>query len=389
MFSYKLWVKGRWVNNKIIDVLSNEFCQYSKEYFKKAIEDLNILVNDEKTHPDYIIKKGDFLEHKTIRNENPIINTKLEILFEDNNFLVVDKPSSWPVHVCGGYQFNTLHRILMDEYDRKNIKILHRLDKHTSGIVVTAKNSITADKFRKAIDSLKVSKSYFARVKGNFPHDSITVIRAIVIENKSKGIHTDCEWVESLDGNKNYYAKDVDDDDKINNEKVIEENTELILNEKKKFKKDKKLKSLDGVKTFDEIQQDKIDPEENQPKYAKTIIEKVFYDENSNTSVVRAHPKTGRTHQIRIHLRYLGYPIANDPCYGGIVYNDLEEFDNPDMISKDFNNNSDVNKVLSVSEIYAYKIWLHAYRYEFEDYIFETKIPPWAQQNYIVNKKFE
>ena len=43
-------------------------------------------------------------------------------------------------------------------------------------------------------------------------------------------------------------------------------------------------------------------------------------------------PKTGRTHQIRIHLRYIGFPIANDPCYGGIVHNALKDFDNPDYL---------------------------------------------------------
>ena len=72
--------------------------------------------------------------------------------------------------------------------------------------------------------------------------------------------------------------------------------------------------------------------EKNEPKYAETDFEKLFYDEKSNTSVVMAKPKTGRTHQIRIHLRYLGYPIANDPCYGGIVYNGLKDLDNPDFL---------------------------------------------------------
>ena len=67
-------------------------------------------------------------------------------------------------------------------------------------------------------------------------------------------------------------------------------------------------------------------------KYAETDFEKIFYDEKSNTSVVLAKPRTGRTHQIRIHLRYLGYPIANDPCYGGIVYNGLKDLDNPDFL---------------------------------------------------------
>jgi 23S rRNA-/tRNA-specific pseudouridylate synthase len=125
-----------------------------------------------------------------------------------------------------------------------------------------------------------------------------------------------------------------------------------------------------------------------------------------------AKPKTGRTHQIRIHLRYAGYPIANDPCYGGIVYNDLKEFQNPDMLkfqqyipeeTKDelalLNDEGSKEKsqtkiqiaseqVLSVSEIYCYKIWLHAWNYKFEEYNFETKYPEWANKEYKIEHKF-
>ncbi|KAF9012597.1 tRNA-pseudouridine synthase [Cyathus striatus] len=52
-----------------------------------------------------------------------------------------------------------------------------------------------------------------------------------------------------------------------------------------------------------------------QGKPAKTIFNLIHYDGNSNTSVVRCHPWTGRSHQLRVHLQYLGYPIANDPVY--------------------------------------------------------------------------
>ena len=141
-FKYQLYIKRRWLGKKLIDVLDSEFHSSPKEYYSKAIQDGKILVNGKKVTDDYILKDNDFLTHITIRKENPIIYKKLDIVFEDENYLVVDKPSSWPIHVCGAYNFNTLQRILMDDYKYKDIKILHRLDKQTSGTVIFSKIKI-------------------------------------------------------------------------------------------------------------------------------------------------------------------------------------------------------------------------------------------------------
>ena len=109
--------------------------------------------------------------------------------------------------------------------------------------------------------------------------------------------------------------------------------------------------------------------------------------------MVKCYPKTGRTHQIRLHLRSLGYPIANDPCYGGIIYNDLKEFENPELKAYQYNsdNNNDNNNekdIYSVSELYCYKIWLHAWSYKFDKYEFKTKEPEKKKKNYIIEHKF-
>jgi hypothetical protein len=141
-FKYQLYIKRRWLGKKLLEVLESEFHAYTKEYFINAIKEGKILINEKLTTEDYILKDNDFMTHLTIRKENPIIFRKLEIVFEDNDYLAVDKPSSWPVHICGAYNFNTLQRILMDEYNHKDIKILHRLDKQTSGIVIFAKNTM-------------------------------------------------------------------------------------------------------------------------------------------------------------------------------------------------------------------------------------------------------
>ena len=199
------------------------------------------------------------------------------------------------------------------------------------------------------------------------------------------------------------------------------------------MKRENKIKSsqldLDGCKknnftkkenNGNDGNEDNNNDELNIPKFSETKFEKLFYDEKSNTSVVICKPKTGRTHQIRIHLKYLGFPIANDPCYGGIVFNGIKELDNPEMKEYLFrekkddkekeedekkekeekknenehniNNNNNIidnNLNLSVSEIYCYKIWLHAWTYKFENYEFKTSIPDWATKEFNPNHIFK
>ena len=363
-FKYQLYIKRRWLGKKLLDVLKSEFHSYNEEYFIKAIDDAKILINEKKTSKDYILKDNDFLTHLTIRKENPIIYKKLDIVFDDKNYLVVDKPSSWPVHVCGAYNFNTLQRILMDEYKYQDIKILHRLDKQTSGIVIFAKNKEAADSFREKLHTDAVQKIYFARVKGKFePQDKKVIVKKYIkVIDKSRGIHTDVD------------------------EKEVEE----YFKTKGKEEWGSKIKKIE-TKEEDNDQQkneggDDEFNEKNEPKYAETEFEFLFYDEKSNTSVVKCYPRTGRTHQIRIHLRVLGFPIANDPCYGGIIYNDIKEFESEEV--KEYQINTQNEENISVSELFCYKIWLHAWKYKFDNYTFETNEPDWSKKDYIVEHKF-
>ena len=380
-FKYQLYIKRRWLGKKIIDVLDSEFHAFPKEYYSQAINEGKILINGKKVTNDYILKDNDFLTHLTIRKENPIIAKKLEIVFEDENYLVVDKPSSWPVHICGAYNFNTLQRILMDEYNYKDIKILHRLDKQTSGIVIFGKNKESADIFRSKLHTDDVQKIYFARVRGDFvPKDKKAICKKYIKAlDKSRGIHTDVSdtevenYLKNKEKEENFKKNKKDKNEKNDEDNVGEENNEIKNNENKIYEE----KINVDTNEYDE---------KNEPKYAETEFEFLFYDEKSNTSVVKCYPKTGRTHQIRIHLRSLGFPIANDPCYGGIIYNDIKEFDNPEL--KEYQLNPENKDNISVSELFCYKIWLHAWSYRFDKYEFKTKEPDWGKKEYVVEHKF-
>ncbi|RCK64980.1 Bifunctional protein RIB2 [Candida viswanathii] len=149
--------------------------------------------------------------------------------------------------------------------------------------------------------------------------------------------------------------------------------------------------------------------DEENGKEAKTEFQRISYDPITGTSVVKCHPLTGRTHQIRVHLQYLGYPIANDPIYSSeFVWGenlgkngeaDLEKVKkNLDMIGKSkpatswFHPEGDgevlLDELCPITGLPLYSdpgpndldLWLHAYKYAADDgsWSYKTQYPEWA-----------
>lgn len=150
-------------------------------------------------------------------------------------------------------------------------------------------------------------------------------------------------------------------------------------------------------------------------KASVTKFERLSY--NGKTSTVRCKPMTGRTHQIRVHLRYLGYPISNDPLYGNgtswspfirpgermeekdarllvdklFEYSPMEDWDEPEptpIITKQEENDDDTRcSECSCSLILGKNyeqlcIYLHAWRYKTKDWEYETELPFWAKEDF-------
>lgn len=113
-------------------------------------------------------------------------------------------------------------------------------------------------------------------------------------------------------------------------------------------------------------------------KASETLFYKESYFPESNLSVVRCRPVTGRTHQIRLHLQHLGFPIANDSCYGGKC---------TDPISVPFSGMKRIKlessaKPVELEETRLLMIYLHAYRYKLTQNLdFSVAWPRWAQQD--------
>jgi len=247
-FTFTTFTKGRWVGEKILDVFAREFRAQPAKEFERCIETGSLTVNYEIVPIEYKLKHNDLLANVVHRHEVPVTNQPITIVFMDDDIVVVNKPASMPVHPCGRYRHNTVVFILAKEFNLKNLRTIHRLDRLTSGILLFGRNPKKARQMEYQIRNRQVQKQYVCRVDGEFPEGIIECKEPIEVVSYKIGV---C----------------------------------------------------------------KVSPK---GKDCATTFEKLGY--NGKTSVVLCKPHTGRMHQIRVHLQYLGYPIINDPLYNHEVF---------------------------------------------------------------------
>ena len=114
---------------------------------------------------------NDLISNRVHRHEPPISSELPKIVKKTENYLVVDKPSSMPIHPAAQYRHNSLIFILAREFGI-NYHVVHRLDRLTSGLVIFAKNKTASQKISKQIQNREVTKQYVCRVVGKFPEKS-------------------------------------------------------------------------------------------------------------------------------------------------------------------------------------------------------------------------
>ena len=349
-FTYKTFCKERWRDMKLVDIFTSEFRDREPEFYRKTIASGQVLVDGEPANLDTVVRNGQLISHKLHRHEPPVTSKPIGIVFEDENLLVIDKPSSIPVHPTGRFRFNTITKMIQ----RDRGYIVHpcnRLDKPTSGLMFVAKSPHGADDLGDQLKSREVSKEYVARVAGEFP------VGEVVVEKPLRSV-----------------------DPRV---------------------------ALNAISSMDH----------KDAKPAKTVFHRISYD--GKTSVVKCKPMTGRTHQIRVHLQYLGFPIANDPIYsnvsvwgpamgkGGVtdqveldeIAKKLDKIGKSEMAESWYYPNDAGEKLLNQqcpicdAELYTepgkndLNLWLHAYRYESTKrneetgkllWSYRTKFPDWA-----------
>tara|TARA_Y100001960_G_scaffold265319_1_gene288300 strand:- start:798 stop:1766 length:969 start_codon:yes stop_codon:yes gene_type:complete len=234
--------------------LYHYFSSFSRTKIKKYILNGNVLVNNKVSLPSLVLKGGEQINYDFIvlDESSHILPEKmdLEILYEDQYIVAINKPAGLVVHPGNGVSSGTLANGLVFHFDKlskinKNSPgIVHRLDKETSGVILVAKNDEIHVNLSKQFESRLVQKVYRAIVWGNI---------------KSSGLI------------KGFIGR----------------------NQKNRTTFSLQKKGRDSESSFKKI--DYFEP----------------------LSYVEIYPKTGRTHQIRVHLTSISHPILCDENYGG------------------------------------------------------------------------
>lgn len=216
----------------------------------------------------------------------------VEIVAETDSVVVVNKPASVPVHPCGQYRKNTVVAILEAERGDgfRALSPVHRLDRLVSGILIFSKNPKQSDELRQAIVAGRVRKTYLARVEGIFPEGDIHVDAAIA--------HDAARQTSSITGG---WARNGGAEGALLAQKEGPRGTGAVTEVDKAARKAAQRGQNAAV------------AQSPAAKDAYTVFRRVSTD--GRHSVVECRPRTGRTHQLRVHLQFVGHPIVGDPLY--------------------------------------------------------------------------
>ncbi len=177
--TYKLSVKERYNGISILDFYCKAMPHISKEIWKEKIESGILTVNGKSVTTDQIVKVGEITQHFTEPQTEPDINTNIKLIEWNVDFIIINKPAPLPMHSGGRFDKNTLVEILSDAFPNENFKLVHRIDANTTGIVVIAKNSTTANKIIAQFKDQSVQKEYLALVEGIINKDSFNLYDSI------------------------------------------------------------------------------------------------------------------------------------------------------------------------------------------------------------------
>ncbi len=253
------------VNDVRIDKYLADNTDYSRNLILNLIKNGDILVNGSKIKPSYKVKCGDEITINNVKIDTKDITPwdyPLDIVYEDDDIIIVNKPSGMVVHPGNGNKDHTLVNALKSYTDKlsdingERLGIVHRIDKDTSGLIIVAKTNKAHEILGQYFKEHSIKREYIALLCGIFPHDTATIDAPIGRDEKNR------------------------------------------------------LRMA-------------VTP--NNSKRAVTHLE-VLKRYKAGFTLVKARLETGRTHQIRVHTKYIGYPVYNDPVYANKSIGDFGQF---------------------------------------------------------------
>jgi 23S rRNA pseudouridine1911/1915/1917 synthase len=228
--------------------------EWSRTHVQQWLKDSLVLVNEIKVKPNYKVKTGDAItvvEPELVEMDMVAEDLNLDIVYEDSDVLVVNKPRGMVVHPAPGHPTGTIVNGLMHHCDDLSgingvlrPGIVHRIDKDTSGLLMVAKNDKAHVSLVNQLVEKSVTRVYTALVHGHIPHDNGTIEAPIGRDKRER-----------------------------QNMAIVDNGRHAVTH----------FKVLERYGDF---------------------------------TLVECRLETGRTHQIRVHMKYIGYPLAGDPKYG-------------------------------------------------------------------------
>tara|TARA_B100000809_G_C15064230_1_gene503558 strand:- start:206 stop:1183 length:978 start_codon:yes stop_codon:yes gene_type:complete len=184
---YTLSVKQKFDGLTIIDFYCQAIPSIPKEQWIEKVETGNMTVNGETITLDYIVKTGDKTKHATKPIAEPHVSADIQLIYDDEDFLILNKPAPLPMHPCGRFSKNSLVEILQLAFPQSDYKIVHRIDSNTTGLVVLAKSKETAQFIAAQFEQQTIQKYYLALVEGIIETDEFTSTQTIGKEKTKSG----------------------------------------------------------------------------------------------------------------------------------------------------------------------------------------------------------
>lgn len=247
-------IEEQFEGERVDKYLSQVFSDKSRSYIQGLIENGSIVVNDKNIKSNYKLRTFD--EVKVIMPEPIALKVEgedipLDVIYEDSDVILVNKPQGMVVHPAPGNYTGTLVNALL--YHCKDLSsingvirpgIVHRIDKDTTGILVVAKNDEAHNFLSNQLRDHSMKREYYALVEGRIKEDKGTIDKPLA-----------------------------------------------------RSKKDRlKIAIVEGGR--------------------RAVTHYTVVERFKNTTLVKCELETGRTHQIRVHMSSIGYPLVGDPLYG-------------------------------------------------------------------------
>jgi len=240
-------------SGRLDKVISDHFADWTRSQVKLAIEENHVRVNGGNEKPKYLVQNGDKIE---IDRAEPVASgvepedIPLDIVYEDDDIIVVNKPAGMVVHPSAGHPNHTLVNALLYHSPLSTINgtfrpgIVHRIDKDTTGLLMVAKNDHAHQSLAAQLKAKTNKREYVALVHGIVKNDEGTINAPIARSLKDR----------------------------------------------------KKMGIVQGGRV--------------------AITHYRVLERYLNYTLVACRLETGRTHQIRVHMKSIGHPLAGDPLYG-------------------------------------------------------------------------